>query len=276
LVRLAINLGFSIGPAIGGLIAATKGYSWLFWVDGLTCIAAAMLFRLFLTQKEEVLTPGSTETIAPAGNGSPFKDQKFLIFALLTMISGTVFMQLFSILPVFYKQDFAMNEGQIGMLLAMNGLLIALLEMPIIYTMERRVLRKLSAIGWGAMLIGASFFMLELAVFWKGILVLSMVVITFGEIFMMPFSNVFAIDRAPVATRGQYMAVYSSTWSVAHIIAPVLGMQIASAWGFSTLWYVLAGLCVLAFMGYKILEKQLSRQPSSVLQQPVPEPVAEV
>ncbi len=275
LVRLAINLGFAIGPAVGGLIAAIKGYDWLFWVDGVTCIAASLLFRLFLQQKYEEKLTDTVETMATNSPASPYKDRKFLLFGLLTLLSAVVFMQLFSTLPVFYKQHFAMNEAQIGSLLALNGLLIALLEMPIIYTLEGKMWRKLTTIAFGTLLIGASYFMLELAVFWKGILVLSMIVVTFGEIFTMPFSSVFAIERAPVATRGQYMAVYSSTWSIAHILAPVLGMQIASAWGFSTLWYVLTGLCILAFVGYRLLEKQPEQQ-RSVVQPPMPEPVAEL
>lgn len=275
LVRLAINLGFSIGPALGGLIAAHAGYTWLFWVDGLTCIVAAGLFRIFLTQKEEVVASTSTETTLVLNNKSPFRDHIFLLFAVLTLLSAIVFMQMFSVLPVFYKQGFALQEGQIGLLLGMNGLLIAIIEMPIIFTLEKRVLRKLTTIGFGVVLMGISFAMLELANAWTGVLILAMIVITFGEIFMMPFSNVFALERAPAATRGQYMAVYSSTWSVAQILAPVLGMQIANAWGFSTLWYVLIGICLFAFFGYKLLEKKIESK-HLVTQQPVPEQLVEV
>lgn len=73
---------------------------------------------------------------------------------------------------------------------------------------------------------------------------------------MMPFSNVFALERSTPATRGQYMALYSSSWSVAHTFAPMLGLLVANAWGFRTLWYVLGGLSVLAFLGYQLLERQ--------------------
>lgn len=257
LVRLAINLGFAIGPAAGGLLVATRGYDLMFWVDGLTCLAAAVLFRVFLKyKKEEKGIETTTENVIPIGNGLPYKDRKFLLFMVLTTISAVVFMQFFSTLPIFYKREFAMSEGQIGTLLALNGLLIALVEMPIIYTLEGKKFRKLTTIGGGVLLFGASFLMLELAHFWQGILVISVVVITFGEIFVMPFSNVFALEHSTPATRGQYMALYSSSWSLAHTFAPMLGLLIAHTWGFRTLWYVLAGLCVIAFLGYKLLERQ--------------------
>ncbi|MFN7119777.1 MAG: MDR family MFS transporter [Saprospiraceae bacterium] len=275
LVRLAINLGFSIGPAAGGLIAASAGYSWLFWVDGITCIVASGLFLFFLKEKQEEKTSETEAATAATVIHSPYKDRNFLLFGLLTMLSAMVFMQLFSTIPVFYKREFAMSEGQIGLLLALNGLIIALVEMPIIYTIEGRIKSKLHIIGFGTLLIGASYCMLELAGFWQGIAIISIITVTFGEIFMMPFSNVFALERSSPSTRGQYMAVYSSTWSVAHILAPVIGLQIANAWGFSTLWYVLTGICLLAFFGYKMLEKQPDRN-KIIIQSAVPEPVAEV
>lgn len=277
LVRLAINLGFAIGPAAGGLLVAAKGYDLLFWADGLTCIVAALLFRIFLQEKREARAPSQTAAEVAISNASPFKDRTFLLFAVLTMMSAMVFMQLFSTIPVFYKREFNMNEGQIGLLLALNGLLIALIEMPIIYTLEGKIFRKLTTIAGGVLLIGASYFILELAHFWQGILVIAMIIITFGEIFMMPFSNVFAIERSSPATRGQYMAVYSSSWSVAHTFAPMLGLLIANAWGFSTLWYVLFGFSLLAFLGYKWLERQPQSTSKSIpTPQPEPEMMVEV
>ncbi len=272
LVRLAINLGFAIGPAVGGLLVAMKGYDLLFWADGLTCFAASLLFRVFLVEKREVRSTNESEMSQSLENQSPFKDRTFLIFGILTAMSALVFMQLFSTLPVFYKREFSMSEGQIGLLLALNGLIIALIEMPIIFTIEGRIKRKLSIIAFGTMLIGISFFILEVAHFWRGILIIAMIIITFGEIFMMPFSNVFALERSSPGTRGQYMAVYSSTWSVAHTFAPMLGLFIADRWGFSALWYILAGICLLAFVGYKWLER-LPPPPGKPIPAPVPEEI---
>ncbi len=257
LVRLAINLGFSIGPAIGGIIAGTLGFKWLFIVDGLTCISAGGLLWLFLQQKSEAPEASvPSDQPAPVLAVSAYRDHTFLIFMALTTLGGVVFMQLFATIPVYCKQHFLMSESQIGLLLAGNGLLIALIEMPMVYTIESRNPNKLRLVSKGILLFALSYLVLNVANAWVGTVIIYAIVITFGEILMMPFSNVFAIERSKPANRGQYMALYSSSWSVAHIIAPVVGMQIAEHWGWETLWYVLAGICVFAFVGYRLLEKR--------------------
>lgn len=256
LIRLAINLGFSIGPALGGFLAAMYGFKWLFWADGLTCIAAAFFLRLMLKQKkeEDIIEPNQVTTPVLVKQ-SAFRDRTFVFFALLTVVGAMVFMQFFSTIPVFFKQELGFTEGQIGGLLAINGLIISLLEMPMVYILEERVRRKLRLIGWGVVLIGVSFFILELAHFWAGVAIIMVVVITFGEIMMMPFSNVFAIERSTPATRGEYMGIYSGAWALGHIIGPAAGMHIAGIWGFGVLWYLILGVCLLTFLGYKTLEK---------------------
>ncbi|MBK7871758.1 MAG: MFS transporter [Saprospiraceae bacterium] len=256
LIRLAINLGFSIGPAIGGIIAGAFGFKWLFWADGLTCIAAAMLFRVFLSQKQEQTEQSGDESKPVLASASAYRDHTFLIFIALTTLGGIVFMQLFSTIPVYCKQHFQMTESQIGLLLAGNGLLIALIEMPLVYTLDSKMPQKLRVVAWGVLLFGLSYLLLNIANAWVGTVIIYAIVITFGEILMMPFSNVFAIERSSPTTRGQYMALYSSSWSVAHIIAPVLGMQIAAHLGWTALWYLIAGLSILIFLGYRMLEKR--------------------
>jgi len=263
LIRMAINLGFSIGPAVGGVLAVWYGFKWLFWADGITCMSAAIFLRLTLQQKCE---PVENETHTPEAatpvlaKQSPYRDQTFIVFALLTMLGSMVFMQLFSTLPVFFKQELGMNEGTIGGLMAINGLLIAIVEMPLIYVIEAHVRSKLRVIAWGVLLIGLSFFVLEMAYFWAmGVAILSIVIVTLGEILWMPFASVFALERSTPTTRGAYMGLYSSTWALGHIIGPAVGMFIADLWGFHTLWLFITGLALAAFFGYRLLENRPER-----------------
>ena len=258
LIRLAINLGFSIGPALGGLLAAAYGFHWLFWADGITCILAALLLRLFLENKKEVVpTKGDVNSPLP-NNASPYRDQTFLVFISFVALSGIVFMQLFSMIPVYCKSHFQMSENQIGLVLGLNGLIIALLEMPLVYVLEKRVINKLRMVGLGVVLMGFSYVVLNIASDWTGMIIIFAVTITFGEILMMPFSNVFALERSAPETRGQYMALYSSTWSLAQILSPAMGAQIAAHWGFPVLWYILGLFCIIAFIGFNSLNnKQL-------------------
>jgi predicted MFS family arabinose efflux permease len=258
LLRLAVNLGFAAGPAIGGLLAALKGYQLLFWVDGLTCISAALVFRIFLKYKKEPdeETPAAG---APLKFSSAYRDRIFLVFVFLIFLSAVAFMQLFSTMPVFYKEHFLLGEGRIGLLLAFNGLLVAMMEMPLVYTLDGRT-SKLQLAAGGALLIGISYFVFLVFPDWAWVVWPAMAIITFGEIFNMPFANAFALDRSTPRNRGQYMALYSMVYSVALIIAPALGLQIAERLGFFSLWVVLTSLCLASFAGLLALERNLRKR----------------
>src|SRR6185503_3544486 len=126
--RLAINLGFSIGPAVGGLIA----YKYLFWVDGVTCILAAILLRIALPEVKTA--PATAESIKLKKNiSSVWKDAVYLRFMLFVFISALCFLQVFSMLPPFYTEEFHFSKPLAGILLALNGLVIAIVEMVLVY-----------------------------------------------------------------------------------------------------------------------------------------------
>jgi len=257
LLRLAVNLGFAVGPAVGGLLAGTKGYTWLFWVDGLTCIASAILLRIFLVEKKEA---PHDEPALQAGQQaiSPYRDKFFLWFIIITAIGAFTFMQLFSTLPVFLKEDFHLDEAQIGWLLALNGLLIVVLEMPIVYSLESK-LAPLRVIAVGTLLIGLSFWVFNFFPHVLPLAVGAMVIITFGEILNMPFTNTFAVSRSRPENRGQYMALYAMAFSTAHVLAPIIGLKIAEDFGYSTLWHVLMGCCIAAAIGFTLLRQRMLR-----------------
>ncbi len=253
LIRMAINFGWSIGPAIGGWMAAFYGYNALFWADGLTCIAAAFFLRFFLKPKKGV-TIENTEapTIGPVI--SPYQDRRYLFFLLMVVLNAIAFFQFLSTLPVFYKQEVGLSESEIGGLLAMNGILIVLFEMPLVHLFERNF-NKLDVLKWGIVLIGASYIIFNIAGTTATIAVISMLGLTFGEMFNMPFTNAYALGRAKPENRGKYMGLFTMTYSVALIFAPTIGTQVAAHWGFNSLWYVLTGFCIVAYFGMAALKK---------------------
>jgi predicted MFS family arabinose efflux permease len=259
LLRLAINLGWAIGPAVGGMLAIAYGYGWLFWVDGLTCIAAALFFRAALP-KRFLETEEDDEQENLLANGKAYQDRRYLFFLLFALLNAVAFMQLFSTLPVFFKQEVHLDEGQIGRLMAMNGLLIALIEMPLIYLLERRV-RATQIITIGTLMIGLTYLLFN----WLGempwVAVSAMLMLTFGEILSLPFIATMAMNFTNKRNRGAYMGLFSITYSVSHIIAPNLGLQVVAFSGFGTLWYLLFAGSVLASAGFWIMQRreQLSR-----------------
>lgn len=244
LQRLAINLGMAIGPALGGLIATQSGYSWLFIIDSLTCIFAAFLLR-FTLQPKTAATSGK----ATKSNGqSPYKDRRYLAFLALVLLNAIVFFQLFTTLPVFLRNEIGLLEVNIGQLMAFNCLLIVALEMPLIYSIER-FWSKWTTTAIGALLCGLSFVVFNVFGWTWMIAILVMFVLTFGEILTLPFLSSLAMERSEIGNRGDYMGLYTMVYSLAHIIAPNLGMLVASNWGFGVLWYVIGGISVVTLFG---------------------------
>ena len=257
LLRLAINVGFAIGPAMGGLLAAWKGYEWLFYGDALTCFLAAILFAITLSESKEQkqafkeqLAQVDTSTLQ-----SPYKDFFFLTYLLLIALVAFAFMQLFFTMPVYFKEGFGLDEGQIGLLMALNGMIIVVTEMPLVYLAERKM-GKFMSMTLGVFLIGLGFLVYLLPSYWIGIAVLSMVLVTLGEIYYMPFASAFVAERAEDSNRGQYMALYTMAWAAANVIAPTTGFYISEQFGFKTLWGILFVLGVVCSFGFWLLGKR--------------------
>lgn len=255
LVRLAINLGFSVGPALGGFIAYKYGFNALFWIDGFTCLFAAGIFGLLLRPKR---SQAPIETPKPI-RGQVMKDHTYLMFIFMTILITIVFMQLFSSVPLFFKQAYLLNESQIGLLMALNGIVVVLLEMPLIYSLEGRGWNTTWLIALGAAMIAACYGIFLIFPVWVGGAVLGILAISLGEIFNMPFANTLALNRAGDRSKGEYMAWYSMSFSVAFVVAPGVGLYIAANWGYNTLWTLMVIVGTIATLGYLKYSRDMER-----------------
>ena len=254
LVRLAINLGFSLGPALGGLIITYVSYKGLFWVDGISCLVAGFIIFRALYQKSPV---ASTEEKKRRSLASPYKDRQYMIFWFAMFLVGFTFMQYFSTIPLYYNRILGLEEDDIGLMLAMNGFLIFLLEMPIVHRLENGRLDDLKIVIGGTFLLLLSFLVLNLAPLLVPA-ILGMVLMTFGEMLGFPFSNSFALDRAQKGNQGAYMAMYSMSFSFAHILGPNTGLQFSAQYGFAATWYLMGFICLVACLILLAINKKRS------------------
>lgn len=252
--RLAINLGWSIGPAVGGILASFN-YVYLFWADGLTCMAASFLLFAGLSPSQLVKTEQQKSPVEKAAV-SAFKDKAFLQGMFFLFLVALAFFQLFSVVPAYFKTELKLNEATIGWILAMNGLLIAAIEMVLVYKLENRR-NPIYYILTGAQLMGISFLFLLVGKS-ATVAVVSMIIITFGEMFLFPFMNNFWISRSSESNRGQYAAVYSMSFAAATVLAPTMATQLADWLGFSALWVADFFLCSLAAAGFYFLKKHIT------------------
>ena len=259
LVRLAINLGFAAGPALGGLLIMTVGYKGLFWVDGTTCILAILIFWILVKEKKKSKYtdkehPGEILT------HSVFKDRPFWIFLGATLITGILFFQLFTTIPLYHKEQFNLSELQTGLLLTLNGVLIFFLEMPIVSYIERHKINKLKIITLGCLAMAISLYLL-LVNQWAGILIIMMLFMTFGEMFVFPFSNSFAMSRAPKGHEGRYMAIFTMSYSTAHILSAEAGMDMIRLFSYQNNWFFMGTLGVIGVLLFVWVIKLVQKEP---------------
>ena len=254
LVRLAINLGFAAGPAFGGLIIMNIGYKGLFWADGGTCILAILVFALLVKEKKKPAESMEAKLLLEANRESVFKDKPFWIFLFSCVITGVLFFQLFTTIPLYHKKQFDLNELQTGLLLTMNGILVFFLEMPIVSYIERKKLDKVRVVSIGCLMMAISMFSL-LINFWVGILIVMMLFMTFAEMFAFPFSNSFAMSRAPKGHEGRYMAIFTMSFSAAHILSAKIGMGIIATYGYQMNWLFMGVLGLIGTgLGFWVIQ----------------------
>jgi predicted MFS family arabinose efflux permease len=146
------------------------------------------------------------------------------------------------------------SEPFIGFLMAGNGILIALVEMVLIYKLERRN-RNMFFITIGVAMVGISFLLLHLPGNAALVAAAMIFIVTFGEILSMPFMNTYWISRTQPGNRGQYAALYTMAWSAAQTLGPMGGAQLADAGGFNLLWWVVGGLCLIVSVLFWRLHK---------------------
>jgi predicted MFS family arabinose efflux permease len=255
--RLAINLGWAAGGALGGIIASFN-YNLLFWVDGITNLLAAGLLYITLSPKRNSATEGKTKQ-KEALKTSAYKDRTFISFIILVFFFALCFFQLFTTIPVFFKENFNLGVLFIGLIMALNGLIIAFFEMTIIFALEGKR-PSLHYISFGVLLISVSFLLLNIpGVNFGLVAVISTLLLTFGEIFSMPFMNAYWIGRTVQNNRGQYAALYSVAWASAQTIGPYAGSLVAQHAGYKMLWYV------ISFIGFLLIFLYRRLQPEKVL-----------
>jgi len=248
--RLAINLGWAVGASIGGLIAAFD-YELLFWVDGITNVLAAVLLFYFLKptiqlKKEEVKIEEVPE------NMSAYKDKTYLWFLVLTTLFACCFVQLFTTIPKYFRDDLLLNERYIGLIMAINGIIIVAIEMVLIYSLEKKN-KNTQYIIIGLVLCAMAFFSLLIPGNAKFISLMMILFITIGEIMAMPFMNTFWTQRSNSQNRGQYAALYTISWGLANTLGPFLCSALVDATNFKVAFIVLGFILLASGFGfYKI------------------------
>jgi len=254
LVRQANNLGFAIGPVLGGVLAVHH-YPLLFVADSLTSWLAAILCAALIAAEAKPTRQPSGPGKAPA---PVWRDRGFVVFLTIFAVVGIAFCQFWSTLPLHLRTVCGFREDAIGALLAINALAIALFEMALLATLEKRNRLRVAAVG--AVLFCLGFAILATGT-GLGVVVLAMLVATLGEMLFLPMTNAIAASRAPAGRAGSYLGAYSFAFSLAFIVGPALGTAVFARWGSTVLWLGVGAIGIPAGLALAALSRHFHDAP---------------
>lgn len=257
--RMAINLGFSIGPALGGILSGIS-YNFLFIVNGIGAVTAGIIYVIFFRRRNKIFREKKklepTKTIEKTVTKSPYKDYPFLLYSFLCAVFAVCFFQFFNTIPLFYKDVAKLDQSTIGFILGYSGFIIVLLEMPLV-SLAERVLKIPQILSIGIIMSGVSYLLL---LFGSNIplLLLSMSILSIAEIWVLPFISTVTALRAERGNKGAYMGLNGIAFSFSFIFTPFLGTYVVSHFGFDSLWIgSFAILLVTAFLIFWITKKMI-------------------
>jgi MFS family permease len=266
-LRIMNNAGIALGPAIGGWIVA-RSYPAAF-----RCAAVAMggysLLLLFRVRESRPRCKGGPRPAAResvSGFRQVVRDRSFMLFAGLVTLGLVPPLMLWTLLALYTKQQFGLPEQLYAWLPMTNALMCVFVQLPV--TRLTRGLRPLATLGLGmliyAMGVGSVAVMGSFPGFW-----LSMVILTFGELIVMPTGTAFVANRAPVAFRGRYMSVFWMTWGLARALAPLAGGLLSDHLGPRSVW--IGGLLIglVATLGLALMARyQAQSAPALASEEP--------
>ncbi len=232
ILRMGNNLGISLGPMLGGFVAAAS-YSTAFFIGASGLIFYGLMLAFMA---RETLPPGGVrpriETLG--GYGSVVKDRFYLSFVGAIAINTIVAAMMWQLMAVYANTNYGISESQYGFLPTTNALMVVLFQYLV--TKVTRRYPPVYMIALGAFIYAASAATVSLAASLGGFWI-SMVVMTVGELILVPTATTLVANRAPADMRGRYMGLYGLTWSVARGIGPVYGGFLNDNLGPKFIWY---------------------------------------
>ena len=249
--RLAIHLGCSIGPAMGGFLAKFS-YNWIFYGNAIAAGCAALVFIYFFRnrkpQNQNIQVKAKENEGKKSDKKNAYTDKLFIIFNILCCLFSMSFFQLLGTLPLFYKDIYGLQPDQIGLILGFSGFVIVLFEMVLVHAVENRFSIP-QILSFGTALVGISYLILNInfGIAW---LFFSIFILSTGEMLTLPFMATVSINRSTQETQGAYMGFNSLAFATATIFSPYLGTYTVEKFGYDTLWTLTGIILICTGIGF--------------------------
>lgn len=262
LMRVVGNLSWIIGPIIGGFLA-TRSFMLLFIMDAIISCIVAIIFYKYIPetkpqthhQEENKAHESLWQTIT--GYRVVLKDFSFMAFVIATILMSAVYQQMYNSLSVFLRDNHNVNPQGFGFLMTTSAITVILFQLWTSKNIKHRPPFLIMALGTLFYMFGFTMFGF-VTLYWM--FISAIVIITIGEMLVVPTSQTLATNFSPVEMRGRYMAIYGMTWLLPSTFAPMLAGLVLDNLNPNLLWYIGGVLCAVAAFSFYILHLKLGKQ----------------
>jgi MFS family permease len=257
-LRVVANMAWIVGPTIGGFMAA-RSYLLLFVMDAVSSlITAAIIFRMIPETKPEARGEAPPESIAGsfAGYFKVLADRLYMAYIVVSMLMLVVYLQMYTTLSVYLRDMHGVPPQGYGFVLTSSAITVILFQFPVTRRVKKYPPMLMMALGSAFYLVGFSMYGFVSA---YALFILAMVLITVGEMIVMPISQALAANFAPEDMRGRYMAVFSLAWMLPSAFGTAAAGLIIDYFNPNWVWYAAGIICTLAVSGFLLLH-QATRQ----------------
>lgn len=257
LIRMISNAGIAIGPVIGGILAVMS-FTLIFLSTAFVYVLLAILVFLFISETMPTIAVEQNDTTSSSkGYGFVLRDIPFMQFILFFFVLVMAYSQVFSLIPVYVSENFGLREAQYSLIFSLNAAIVVLFQYKVTKFTDRYR-------PYPVITIGAAFYMVGLLSIALGDtlihFLLSMAIITTGELIIMPTASTLVANLAPDNMRARYMGLLSLGYPVGSGIGPVIGGYLNDAVAPVAIWYGAGTLALIGTIGFAFLATQQRRQ----------------
>jgi MFS family permease len=256
ILRVVGNMTWIVGPTIAGFLAS-KSFLALFLTDALmSCIVASIVYRFIEETKPATPEGHQEQTIAQTMGGYSlvFRDFPFVAFIVSSILMGMVYLQMYGSLSVFLRDNYGINPQGYGILMSTSAITVILFQFWTTRQIKSRPPLQMMALGAIFYAIGFTLFGIVQTFI---LFALNIVIITIGEMIVIPTSQTLVAGFAPGDMRGRYMAVFGLSWAVPATIGPGAAGYILDNYNPNLLWYLGGALTLVAVLGFFLLHLRL-------------------
>jgi len=260
ILRVVGNMAWIIGPTIGGFVAK-RSFMALFIIDAVVSCVVALLFFLFMPEtkpiRDEIHEKAESILTTFRGYGTVLRDSAYMWFLVAGILMGLVYQQMYNSLSVYLRDNHGIEPSGYGFLLTVSAIVVILFQFTTTRLIKHKPPFLMMALGTTFYVVGFSMFGWVSAYY---MFALAIVVITIGEMIVVPTSQTLAANFAPEEMRGRYMAVFGLLWMIPATIGPGAAGYILDNYNPNLLWYIGGVLCMVSVFGYLLLHVRLKSQ----------------